>query len=55
MFDNDEAGRKATSLFKKMIRKDVFVLEANIPTGYKDINDLSKELFDECIKKSFEV
>lgn len=55
MFDNDEAGRKATALFKKMVRNDVFVLEAKIPVGYKDINDLSKELFDECIKKSFEL
>jgi len=49
MFDNDEAGRKATERFNKKIRKDCFVINIKIPDGKKDINDLSEEEFNKLL------
>ncbi|MBQ6627871.1 MAG: toprim domain-containing protein [Methanobrevibacter sp.] len=49
-YDNDLAGRKGASRFKKFIRKDVFVDDIIMPEG-KDINDLSKEEFDNLVYK----
>ena len=44
-FDPDEAGRKATEKWKKILRKIAFVYEfSGIPEN-KDINDLSEEEF----------
>ena len=50
-YDGDPAGRKGASRFKKFIRKDVFVDDIVMPEG-KDINDLSKEEFDNLVYKS---
>ena len=50
MFDNDEWGKKFTERFKKYIRKDVLTYEMKLPPGKKDINDLSKEEFENCLK-----
>ena len=49
-FDNDDAGRKATNKFNKMIRKDVIVtnLQCNV-VGKKDINDLTIQEFDKIL------
>lgn len=46
-FDNDDAGRKATARFNRMIRKDTIVtnLSAN-RFGKKDVNDLTMQEFD---------
>lgn len=45
MFDNDDAGKRFTEKFNKNIRKDVFVLNCQLPKGKKDINDLSEDEF----------
>lgn len=47
-YDNDPAGRKGASRFKKFIKKDVFVDDVIMPVG-KDINDLTKEEFEDLI------
>lgn len=50
MFDNDEAGKRATDKFNRKIKKDCMV--TNISYGkrnVKDINDLSKEEFDSLL------
>ena len=44
MYDNDEAGRKGASRFKKLIRDDVLVDDILMPYG-KDVADLSKDEF----------
>ena len=49
-YDNDPAGRKGAGRFKKFIRKDVFVDDIIMPEG-KDINDLSKEEFEDLVYK----
>lgn len=50
-YDNDQAGRKGAKRFKKLIRKDVFVDDIIMPEG-KDVNDLTKEEFDNLVYKS---
>jgi len=50
-YDGDPAGRKGASRFKKFIRKDVFVDDILLPEG-KDINDLTKEEFDNLVYES---
>ena len=47
-YDNDEAGKKGASNFKRMIRGDAFVDEIIMPEG-KDVNDLTKEEFEEIL------
>lgn len=47
MFDGDNAGRKAANRFKSNI-KDKLITDIIMPEG-KDVNDLSKEEFDEII------
>ena len=49
MYDNDEAGRKGASRFKKLIRKDVFITDIVMPKG-KDVADCSKEEFRNILK-----
>ena len=44
-FDGDEAGDKGITRFKKNIKDDVIISIKEIPRG-KDVNDLSKEAFD---------
>lgn len=51
IFDNDSAGERFKQQFLNRIRKDVLVLDCKLPEGKKDINDLSKEEFDKCIKE----
>ena len=50
MFDNDAAGENFARRLKKYLRNDIFLLHAKLPEGTKDINDLTKEQFDEVIK-----
>lgn len=52
MFDNDEAGRKFNQLFHKKISSRIFLTDVNIPSPYKDINDLDKETFLKIISNS---
>ena len=52
MFDNDEAGRKFNQLFHKRISSRIFLVDVNIPSPYKDINDLDKETFLKIISNS---
>lgn len=49
MFDNDQAGRDATQRFNRLIRKDLFVINVQIPNGKKDINDLTYDEFNELL------
>lgn len=49
MYDNDEAGRKGASRFKKLIRKDVLVDDILMPYG-KDVADLSKDEFRKLLE-----
>ena len=51
MYDNDEAGRKGASKFKKLIRKDVFITDIIMPKG-KDVADCSKEEFLNILRKN---
>lgn len=51
-YDNDPAGKKGASRFKKFIRKDVFVDEVTMPEG-RDINDLTKEEFERLLNEQF--
>lgn len=48
-FDGDNAGRKATVKFRNALSKTKIVTEYHLPEG-KDINDLSKEEFDNLIE-----
>lgn len=49
MYDPDEAGRRGAERFKRLIRKDVFVEDIQLPPG-KDVNDLSKKEFENLLK-----
>lgn len=51
MYDNDEAGRKGASKFKRLIKKDVFITDILMPKG-KDVADLSKEEFFDILKQN---
>ena len=51
MYDNDEAGRKGASKFKKMIKKNTFVTDILMPKG-KDVADCSKEEFIKILKNN---
>lgn len=44
-FDGDEAGRKATEKWERILSKVAFVLSIKMPDG-KDLNDCTKEEFD---------
>ena len=48
-FDGDNAGKRATIKFNKALNKTKIVTEYHLPPG-KDINDLSKEEFDNLIE-----
>ena len=54
-FDNDTAGYHGYTLFKKMIRKDVFLIKGEIPINKKDIGDLTdteiKTIFGKYFKE----
>lgn len=52
IFDNDEAGERFTKLLNTYLNKSIFVINVKLPTGYKDVNELSIELFNDCIKKA---
>ena len=50
MFDNDEAGKKFTDKLNKKLRKDIIILNVEIPfKNKKDINDLTQEEFNYCL------
>ena len=49
MFDNDVAGQNFTRRLRKYLNKDIFFLTTKFPDGVKDINDLSKEQFDDML------
>lgn len=51
MYDNDSAGRKGASRFKKMIKKNVFVTDIIMPKN-KDVADCSKEEFLDILRKN---
>ena len=51
MYDNDEAGRKGASKFKKLIKKDVFITDILMPKG-KDVADCSKEEFWNILRQN---
>ena len=50
-FDGDEAGRKGAFRFITYMNKDVLITNINIPEG-KDVNDLTRESFEELLKNS---
>lgn len=49
MFDNDDAGRKATMNFNKNMRKDVLITNIFIKAPKKDINNLTEEEFKQYL------
>lgn len=52
-FDNDDAGKKATNRFNKMIRKDTIVTNISfLGIQKKDINDLTVQEFNELMNKN---
>lgn len=50
MFDNDKAGRDFTAKLNHALSKRIVVINVQIPAGRKDINDLSKEEFENLFK-----
>lgn len=52
MFDNDEAGKKFNRMFHQRINPRIILIDVEIPSPYKDIGDLSQELFWEAINKA---
>lgn len=50
-FDGDDAGRKGAERFKKYMGRDVFITDIQMPKG-KDINDITKEMFESLLKNS---
>lgn len=50
MFDNDSAGRRFTEILKNKISKRIIVNEIQLPAGKKDVNELSKEEFQNLFK-----
>ena len=51
VFDGDEAGQRGAIRFRKNMPDDVFITEVHLPAG-KDVNDLSKEEFEQCLNSS---
>ena len=51
MYDNDDAGRKGSKRFKKLIRNDVFVTDIIMPKG-KDVGSCSKDDFFGLLENS---
>lgn len=45
MFDNDNAGRTASSVFQNKVRQDVMFTDIPVSNPLKDINDMTKEQF----------
>lgn len=55
MYDNDAAGRKGASRFKKMIKETVFVTDIIMPKN-KDVADCSKkEFYDILLNNNVEI
>lgn len=52
MFDNDDAGKRFTEKLIKRLKKTILYTVVNIPEPYKDINNLSKEQFWNCLDKA---
>lgn len=50
-FDGDTGGRKGAERFKKAMGNSVFITDIIMPP-FKDLNDLSKEEFEELLKNS---
>lgn len=51
-FDNDAAGKSFTKILKNKLDKRILLVEVQLPTGKKDLNELSKEELDKIIKKA---
>lgn len=52
MFDNDEKGRLFAEKVKRQVAKRILLIDVKLPVGKKDINELTKEEFDLCIKQA---
>lgn len=51
MYDNDEAGRKGATRFKKMVNKDVIITDILMPTG-KDVGACTKDEFYQILRNN---
>lgn len=51
-FDSDAAGKSFTQILKRKLDKRIILVEVELPSGKKDLNELSKEELDNCIKNS---
>lgn len=49
LFDNDEAGIKFTNMVNRNLPKNIMTINIKLPENKKDINDLSKEEFENCL------
>lgn len=54
MFDNDEAGRSFKKMFHEKISNRIFLVDVDITTPYKDIGDLTADLFWKYINEAKE-
>lgn len=50
-FDNDRAGQHFTQVLRQGLSPDVLVSTLVFPEGRKDLNDLSKEEFQQCMQQ----
>lgn len=46
--DNDDAGRRGTEKLKKALSSNAMVWSMTVPPDGRDVNDLTKEEFDQC-------
>lgn len=51
-FDNDAAGERFTRMLKTKLDNRIITVDVKLPKGKKDINDLTKEEFETCIKNA---
>ena len=51
-FDNDEAGRRFSNVFKSSLSNRILIKEVTYPSGKKDLNDLSKDELTLMIKNA---
>lgn len=51
-FDNDEAGQRFARTVKKGLDKRIITVDVKLPKGKKDINELTKEEFDQIIQEA---
>lgn len=52
-FDNDEAGKRFNRTLRRTLGSHILLVDVQLPTGKKDLNDLTKEEFDLMMQQAF--